>query len=106
MFESLEGLRIPETRQNAGSLLIAGPFGGVNDPEVTASAVLMVAPGSASVAKLSHVVATAGSVTSSAIRQALIGTQYNPCGAACSSCRRVAIGPVPLRPTPPQTSHT
>src|SRR5689334_8807240 len=60
MSESLDGFRTPATRQNAGRLLIGWPTGGVNDPAGTACAVLMVAPGSESVARLSQVPAWRG----------------------------------------------
>src|SRR5581483_11753618 len=51
MFESLVGLIIPATRQNAGRLGMGLPSGGVNEPAGTASATVIVAPDSASLAR-------------------------------------------------------
>src|SRR4051812_30971940 len=61
MSESLDGLMLPATRQNAGTLASAGPAGGVNDPAATSAAVAMVIRGEASAVRLSQVAAEAGS---------------------------------------------
>ena len=59
MFESLAGLMTPATRQKDGRFLMGYPTGGAKDPVDTVSAVLTVAPGRASVLKLSQLAAAA-----------------------------------------------
>jgi len=60
MSESVEGVRVAATRQNAGRPLILAVFpGGVNSPVVTGCAAMIFVFGSASRARLSHVFGTA-----------------------------------------------
>ena len=66
MSESLEGLSVAATRQNAGRSANCAPppprppAGGVNAPAATGCAIVMVASGSLSELRLSHVAAAAG----------------------------------------------
>jgi hypothetical protein len=58
MFESADGVIVTATRQNAGRLGIpGGPVGGVNVPAGTDCAIVTLANGIATEARLSHVVA-------------------------------------------------
>src|ERR1041384_3067072 len=64
MSESLAGLRVAATRQNAGRFFTeaggALARGGMNAPAATVCASVMVVSGRLSVARLSHVAAKAG----------------------------------------------
>src|SRR5512143_701502 len=71
--ESLEGLRVAATRQNSGRSLYAlavlpfpAALGWENCPAGTICAIVMVASGSASEARLSHVAANAGDAIANA----------------------------------------
>src|SRR5690348_11261639 len=70
--ESLAGLRVAATRQNAGRPLTAAagtPGGGPNAPASTGCASVIVASGSLSAARLSQVAAMAGAPRHSASRR-------------------------------------
>jgi hypothetical protein len=63
IWESVVGARVTATRQNAGTLRMGGPEGGVNVPAGTSAAVVMVVCGSFNCARLSH--AAAGNLPAS-----------------------------------------